>query len=54
MLDAKAKNALASLWLLLVYNYLLYDYIMTIEYYSAEESYHLGFCLESVVNLKMF
>lgn len=32
MLDGKAKNALTSLWLLLVYNYHIYDYIVTTEY----------------------
>lgn len=35
--DGKAKNALTSLRLLLVYNYHIYDYIMTTEYYSAEK-----------------
>ena len=37
MLDGKAKNALTSLWLLLVYNYHIYDYIVTTEYYSPEK-----------------
>lgn len=54
MLDGKAKNALTSLWLLLVYNYHIYDYIVTTEYYSPEKNYHSGFCLERVVDLKMF
>lgn len=54
MLDGKAKNALTSQWLLLVYNYHIYDYIVTTEYYSPEKSYHSGFCLERVVDLKMF
>ena len=56
MLDGKLK--LRTHWLVYDYywcNYHIHDYrIMTIEYYSTEESYHLGFCLECVVNLKMF
>lgn len=56
MLDGKANNALTSLWLLLVYNYHIYDYIciVTTEYYSPEKNYHSGFCLERVADLKMF
>ena len=50
----KLRTHSLGLGVLLVYNYHIYDYIVTTEYYPPEKSYHSGFCLERVVDLKMF